>query len=89
MTPEALAEKFAQLVKLVQRDMSKLAAEVQQLKGEVLALKAKAGSGGGSFAGAADVDGEVVGFHPATGKPLKASDVNPRLAMQMRFSEDD
>lgn len=73
----SIEERFAKLVGLIQKDMAQMNARIQRLEAAVATARSMG-------------DGEeTVAVHPITGKTLKASEVDPRLAMKFRFSEDE
>jgi hypothetical protein len=88
MTLEELARKFAQLVQITSRDMGQLQARIAVLEAQLQQAQARGGFGDTEIQrGTAGT--EVVGYHPVTGKPITANEVDPKLAMRLRFSEED
>lgn len=82
----SLEAKFNQLVGIVQRDMTALQVRIAKLEAE---HKQTGRSLGDTEIQRGTAGDEVVAFHPATGKPITAKEVDPKLAMRLRFSEEE
>lgn len=86
-----IEEKFNKLVAMLQQDMGKMNARIAMLERQLQQPRQGPGHAGPIPPKVHSMgDGEeLVGVHPVTGKGLKASEVDPRLALRMRFSEED
>jgi len=80
-----IEEKFVKLVALVQKDIGALQSRIARLE----AALSQRSMNGIEIQRGVPSDEETVAFHPVTGKGLKAKEVDPRLAMRLRFSEED
>lgn len=83
-----IEEKFSKLVAMLQQDIGKMNARIARLEA-MLQQGARPVQAQPAVRPMTDNSEELVGVHPITGRGLKATEVDSRLAMRMRFSEED
>ena len=83
-----IEERFAKLVQLVQRDMEGFKATIVAQDARIRALEQQHAALMGKQP-SAQADAEPMVRHPITGRPVRMSEVDPKLMASMQFSEDD
>ena len=82
----SIEERFAKLVQLVQRDMEGFKSTIIAQDARIRALEQRLT---GPRAETVDAQAEPMVKHPITGRPVRMSEVDPKLMASMQFSEDD